>query len=340
MTTPRRRVLRVLLVSATLPAPAFALGMGNIGDGLWKLAALLFGALAAWLLAAWAIAFASTRKRGVKQRWRWLLALGIAIAPALPFVAKPAFDNLVDRVRELKMARRAKDADATLARLCTVRAGRAPRVTARPAVARASGLALEIVPHDFDTPGHQTDLDDALDSLQYGTVVGWTGFAALGDPGPATGFDFVELHRWNNLDKPSIVGTRAWWKAKGRPRIAAADWEEIQENTRPDVGWMEADASSPRSEARYVLTLTDLSTRDDRAHWIARGRMKMVDRRDGHVVAEVEELSANRQPGVARSTYGSWDRTRECPGPEQRYADEEGRFDAVRFFFGEVVKAE
>ena len=29
-----------------------------------------------------------------------------------------------------------------------------------------------------------------------------------------------------------------------------------------------------------------------------------------------------------------------CPGPEQHYADEEGRFDAVRFFFGEVVKAE
>jgi hypothetical protein len=53
-------------------------------------------------------------------------------------------------------------------------------------------------------------------------------------------------------------------------------------------------------------------------------------------------FSANQRPGFLREddSAPAWARTRECTGPEQRYAGGTDRWPALRFFFGEVVRAQ
>jgi hypothetical protein len=73
--------------------------------------------------------------------------------------------------------------------------------------------------------------------------------------------------------------------AKGSRRLDEAAREELAEDLRhPELQWIESSTGKP-GQARYVLALADISTRNDRAHWVARGRMRLTDRRDGHVVA-------------------------------------------------------
>lgn len=68
--------------------------------------------------------------------------------------------------------------------------------------------------------------------------------------------------------------------------------------------------------------------------------MRLTDRRDGHVVAEYVGFSADHGVGYLHdmSAQCPWESTLECAGPERRCADGNNRWQALRFFLGEVVE--
>jgi hypothetical protein len=93
------------------------------------------------------------------------------------------------------------------------------------------------------------------------------------------------------------------------------------------------------SKAKYVLYFRDISTKEDREHWVARGSMQLLDASGKNVLAEYVGFFAHRNP-----TYGSqygyeWENVSVCPGAEEKYNKEgNASFDAVSFFFSEIVK--
>ena len=169
----------------------------------------------------------------------------------------------------------------------------------------------------------------------------WAADARDMDLDVADGFAFVEYHPMPGDNLLYVVGTPAWWRETGSARLDAANRQDVADDVRkPGITWIESSTSGPFT-ARYVIALDDISTRDDRAHWVARGRMRLTDRRDGRVVAEYVGFSASHKAGYLRDEYPDhqWEETLECPGPERRYAGGEKRWQALRFFFSEVVRA-
>ena len=59
--------------------------------------------------------------------------------------------------------------------------------------------------------------------------------------------------------------------------------------------------------AKYALSIEDISTLEDRAHWVARGRLALIERESGEVVAEYVGFAANLEPGwQAKSPSRRW----------------------------------
>lgn len=59
--------------------------------------------------------------------------------------------------------------------------------------------------------------------------------------------------------------------------------------------------------ARYALLVEDLSTLDDRAHWVARGRLRLMERDSGKIVAEYVGFAANiGRPGTEKTPPRHW----------------------------------
>lgn len=138
-----------------------------------------------------------------------------------------------------------------------------------------------------------------------------------------------------------------------KTRIRSAPYEWWEKNTKPAQLWEYWDRYtrgsrlSPAADAvlevvveewkaTYLFELEDISTRADRENLTGRGRMRLIRRSDNAVVAEYQSLFGFRD--VLSPGYGSWwERVSTCPGPEEKYLDQ-GRWDSVKFFFGEVVK--
>ncbi len=73
------------------------------------------------------------------------------------------------------------------------------------------------------------------------------------------------------------------------------------------------------STARYVFTVEDISTVEDRKHWVARGRLRLTDAASGEGVAEYVGFAANRSPAYVRGYSYPWEGRLACPGPERTY---------------------
>ncbi len=203
-------------------------------------------------------------------------------------------------------------------------------------------MALQHGPTGLDTPLRPlAPGDDADEYLRYESSLLWTAEADGYDLDADAGVAFVEYRATTYDDSLGVAGTPAWWQATGVARLAKDRRQFLADDLRkPGTTWVAADMPGPFT-ARYLLALDDISTPDDRDHWIARGRMRLTDRRDGRIVAEYVGLSANQRPGYLRDEerFHQWENTLECPGPERRYADGQKRWQALRFFFDEVVQA-
>lgn len=92
------------------------------------------------------------------------------------------------------------------------------------------------------------------------------------------------------------------------------------------------------SGARYTLAIKDVSTVDDRNHWVARGEISLIDKASGQEMARYVGFAANAAPAYMARTSDPWERISICDGVEQRYVyGREKRFDVMQFFFKEVV---
>jgi hypothetical protein len=93
-------------------------------------------------------------------------------------------------------------------------------------------------------------------------------------------------------------------------------------------------------DATHLLRFQDISTPQDRNHWVARGQITLRRRVDDALIAEYVGLFAST---TLDSNYQTnyWEHVKPCPGPESAYIKDEGtgrsRFNAMRFFFKEVV---
>jgi hypothetical protein len=60
--------------------------------------------------------------------------------------------------------------------------------------------------------------------------------------------------------------------------------------------------------AKYALSIEDISTLEDRAHWVARGRLRLTERESREAVAEYVGFAANLGPGMqAKSPFRRWE---------------------------------
>ena len=328
----------------TAGAPAHALGANMNDDGIGWLLLAAAGLVVLWLVIAWSLARVIVRRFTTRKRWHWLAAALLALSPLSPLVVGPVWTSVDAHVRQSGIDRRARDANEALARAC---AARAPRPAARPVIVGADGLDVIPASTQLALDGRPPGAADDLEALQFDTPLAWAAQAGNRDLGREAGFSFIEAEDVDDPDRMSVVAPARWWRNQGHRRSSPSDWigiEDLLEDPQPD--WVHSGVyptSRSPSQARYVLTLTDVSTRDDRAHWLARGRMRLVDRRGGQVVAEYVGLSANQVPGFPprpgqEGSGAAWESTRECDGPERRYADGTARWQALAFFFGEVVQ--
>ena len=337
---PTRAAVRALAAfpPLLLATSAHALGanMSSSGDGIFLL--IVVAIVVGWLAFAWFIARPILRRFTQRKRWRLLLAAFIALSPLWVVVLRSIWLEVDDKLRSIAMAGRTKDADAYLDKVC---AARPPRPAARPVVSGADGLVIHPASSVLETRGQRGEAGDDVGDLQFDKPLFWATEAKNGDLGADIGFAFAEMPLGEGRDTISVAGTRAWWHAKGRRRLTDDDRDEVDEYLAdPSVEWLESSEVAPGAKPRYSFVLEDISTRDDRAHWVARGRMRLVDGRDGHVVAEYVGFSANRMPGYLRdgNPQQPWEDTRECAGPDRTYNLGTGGWQALRFFFKEVVQ--
>lgn len=91
-------------------------------------------------------------------------------------------------------------------------------------------------------------------------------------------------------------------------------------------------------KAKYELVADDISTVDDRRNWIARGRLRLVDRKTSDVVAEYVGFSANLSL-IRRQHAKPWNRIQVCPKAMQESPSTGGEpWDAGHFFFSRILK--
>lgn len=335
---PRISTTLATLLALATATSAHALGM-NMSSGQDDEFLLILLAIAlAWLAIAWFVARLLLRKFTARKRWRLLLAAFIALSPLSPFVVQPIWAKADDKLRRIAIARRVRDADAYLDKVC---AARPPRPAARPVVSGADGLSIRPAPAALETLRPRTDPGDELADLQFDTSLFWAAQAKNVDLGADIGFAFAEMPSGQGSTTISVAATRAWWEATGRKRLAEDDRAEVDEYLGdPKIEWLESSEVARGAMHRYALALDDISTRDDRAHWVGRGRMRLVDGRDGHVVAEYVGFSASQMPGYLRdgNPQQPWEDTRECAGPDRAYNLGTGGWYALRFFFSEIVQ--
>ncbi|HEX2544281.1 MAG TPA: hypothetical protein VHL79_05360 [Ramlibacter sp.] len=143
-------------------------------------------------------------------------------------------------------------------------------------------------------------------------------FVEGGDPLQAT----ARQPRWIGPAKLTIVPTAREDLERGLANLATMP-DRRESLTLPVMS----------STARYVLVAEDISTLEDRQHWVARLHLRVLNRKSGEMAAEYVGFAADMYPVGG----GYWEKVTVCPGKEREYRDREGRWDLMRFFFREVV---
>jgi hypothetical protein len=353
MTTPpqpaaRRPVftrLAALALALALPACAHAQG-----EGLVK---LLFGALVAGYALVMLVVLLAVRRPRAKA----LLALALVAGPFLLFVVGGLAAGLGARLgaRHQRAIQAEETAQAIryLEQACAtqrvVPAGVAtihgagglfmsptpalslPEAPSLAPASPAARLAAHLATVWFGTP------DSAIRrQRQYGTALDWTAKVFAPTLPPDHGFMFVEEMDAGQL---RAIAPHDWWQAHGLARVRDDRRPELlgvlASNHDPRIGW---GLDDDQPQARYRLELADISTVEDRRHWVARGRVRILDGRDGKVLAQYVGFSANLESNAVADYGNSWERTLECPGPERAYTIDYGAWRGIDFFFDRFVR--
>ena len=149
-------------------------------------------------------------------------------------------------------------------------------------------------------------------------------------------FSFVEEMDGDHL---RAIAPMDWWQRHGlarvsddkRPRLL----EVLESHPAQRTAW---DLADDQPRARYRLELADISTVEDRRHWVTRGRVRLLDGRDGQVLAQYVGFFADRDSNAAGDYGNSWERTLECPGLERADDLKRGGWFPIDFFFDNFVR--
>jgi hypothetical protein len=103
------------------------------------------------------------------------------------------------------------------------------------------------------------------------------------------------------------------WRDKRWHDVDILRWSEadilkdiLKEYERSKWEYFDLPVDAP--SARYALSVEDISTLEDRAHWVARGRITLMERDTGETVAEYVGFEANLEPWEqAKSPSRYWD---------------------------------
>lgn len=175
---------------------------------------------------------------------------------------------------------------------------------------------------------------------QYVKPVHWTNQVFADSILLESGLAYVESRqRYNNHGHAyERIATMKWW-AEHTPPLEFA--ERLRDAGRSyDAQYLLQPLSLSLQEvtAQYVIRFEDISTLEDRKHWVARGRISMLRRADKFTVAEYIGFAANRSAVYFGNGY-AWENVSVCPGSERQYMDDRlGRWNAIRFFFKELVR--
>ncbi|MDR1850338.1 MAG: hypothetical protein LBQ75_09890 [Zoogloeaceae bacterium] len=153
--------------------------------------------------------------------------------------------------------------------------------------------------------------------IQYGYAIPWdddnslekTWWWAVDKEPPSEALEqkfFIETGKGKYIQR----ARKAFWEQAGlRERVLK---DSLQAKAWRDKGWSKAkileeyevytsgltrfDLPVDAPSARYALSIEDISTLEDRAHWVARGRITLMERNTGETVAEYVGFQANLKP--------------------------------------------
>lgn len=125
------------------------------------------------------------------------------------------------------------------------------------------------------------------------------------------------------------LATKQRWLKDGLEDVAIAYTETYIDDYKfrnwPDEKFM-VKIPIDQPNAKYVFTVEDVSSLDDRRDWLARGRIRLLDASNSDVIAEyVGFQSLLRKPDV-------------CPNAISEAINSKGEWDMLRFFFGRVLQ--
>lgn len=134
-----------------------------------------------------------------------------------------------------------------------------------------------------------------------------------------------------------VSGRLNWWREKGRSRLSPAGQAELEKAAALPGTSVWSTFAQVKSTPGYELTVDDVSTTEDRRHWVARVQLRLIDRRTAVVAAEYLGFLAHPDPGSWR-TSRSWSEATPCPDKESDYKTPGEGWRASEFFFAEVVR--
>lgn len=204
------------------------------------------------------------------------------------------------------------------------------------------GLRPELKPDDVPRhlpPQDQQRLQDAayVWKYQFSDPIDWVRRANLIAVLKSSRLLYVEQSEKPGELPVQIVGRKSWWLEEGRSRISLKGQERFDRETARESEDIHSNGHllPLRSTARYVLTAEDVSSPEDRDHWVARARLRLTDRETNEMVAEyVGFVGAPHR----RKGHPPWTGTSGCAGKESSYGRWMVGFDAITFFFAEVVR--
>jgi hypothetical protein len=155
----------------------------------------------------------------------------------------------------------------------------------------------------------------------------------------ASQFGFVEQDlRMTSRGAISVTAHRLWWESAGRTLLPPANADEFVARLAQTDLLQLIEGPVRTSTARYLLSVQDASTPEDRSHWVARVQLQLFDRRRGALVAEYIGFGANLLPAYRPRHGFAWRSVRLCDGPEQEFSKGGTGFDVTSFFLRRAVR--
>lgn len=332
-----------------IPTHGFAQGQGSWGGGT-GFAQLVMVVLAVGGLLLIGVGYLVAGALGSRGMFRAILTVLIACAP-LAYCSWRSKDYS-DGARELVMVSRElrEKAEIYIASQCALHSAIEPTIL----VKGTDGLFLSAngdrLPDIKNVPPSPSPTAKVLEQQkrygysyppttnidQYQSILYWTRRIDARSALSQTGFAFVE-HQDSGANSPHRTASLAWWRAN-------TPQDELDRLLIPYRGGefltSESLLSFPvdRLRSTYRLELRDISTREDRSHWAARGLIQFSRNSDGKVLARYVGFAAAHNP--LSPGYGYWwEKVTVCPGTAMNYLADD-RWSPMKFFFSELVRVE